>query len=117
MYKKRELLYTIAKASTLNPNDTIENVLFPAVGKNILLQIIEEYEGREIRYKNIKAAEIKQRYTASYRRMMKPVFDNLVFRTTNPVCQPIIEGIAPSVNILIKRTSITLKQRIFLKGC
>jgi hypothetical protein len=68
--------------------------LFPAVGKDILLQIIEEYEGREIRYKNIKAAETKQRYTASYRRMMKPVLDNLVFRTTNPVRQPIIEGIA-----------------------
>jgi TnpA family transposase len=93
VYKKRELLYTIAKASTCNPQDTIENVLFPAVGKEILYQIIEEYEGREIRYKNTQAVETKKRYIMSYRKMMKPVMDNLVFRTCNPVCQPVIEGV------------------------
>jgi TnpA family transposase len=94
VYKKRELLYKMAIASTQNPFDTVENVLFPAVGKEILYQIIAEYEGRELRYENTQAKEKKKRYLASYRKMMKPVLENLTFRTSNPVCRPIVEGIA-----------------------
>ena len=93
VYKKRELLYKMAIASTQNPLDTVENVLFPAVGKDVLYQIIAEYEGRELRYENTQAKEKKKRYLTSYRRMMKPVLDNLTFRTTNPVCKPIVDGI------------------------
>lgn len=49
VYKKRELLYKIAKASTQNPYGTVENVLFPAVGKEVFEQIVAEYEGQELR--------------------------------------------------------------------
>lgn len=94
VFKKRELLYKMAKASTQNPHDTIENVLFPAVGKETLYQIIEEYEGQDLNFDNNHTKEKKQKYTRSYRRMMKPVLDTLVFRTTNPVCVPLVKGIA-----------------------
>ena len=94
VFKKRELLYKMAKASTQSPHDTVENVLFPAVGKEILYQIVEEYEGQDLKYENTQTKEKKQKYTRSYRRMMKPVLDTLVFRTTNPVCSSLVKGIA-----------------------
>lgn len=94
VYKKGELLYRMAKASTQNPHDTIENILFPAVGKDVLYQIVEEYEGRELKYENTLAVEKKKRYTGSYRKMMKPVLETLVFKTGNPTRKPILDGLA-----------------------
>jgi len=69
------------------------SMAFPAVGKDVLCQIVEEYEGRELKYENTQAKEKKKRYTGSYRKMMKPVLETLVFRTTNPTRRPIMEGI------------------------
>lgn len=94
VYKKRELLYKIAKASTQNPNDTVESVLFAVVGEDILFRIIEEYEGQDLSYDNTKTAERKNRYTRSYRRMVKPVLDTLVFQATNPSQRTLMAGIA-----------------------
>lgn len=94
IYKKKELLYKIAKVSTKNPQITIEEALFPVVGEDILHRIIEEYEGQDLDYDNTQTKERKNKYTRSYRRMVKPVFDTLVFRATNPVYNSLIEGIA-----------------------
>lgn len=94
VYKKRELLYKMAKASTQHPHDTVENALFPVVGKEILHRIIEEYEGQDLNYENTQTMEKKKKYTRSYRRMMKPVLDTLVFRATNPVCSSLVDGVA-----------------------
>jgi TnpA family transposase len=94
VYKKRELLYKMAKASTQSPHDTVENALFSVVGKEILYRIIEEYEGRDLNYKNTQTREKKKKYTRSYRRMVKPVLDTLIFRATNPVCNSLMAGVA-----------------------
>ena len=94
VYKKGELLYKMAKASTQNPHGTVESVVFPAVGEDILYQLIKEHEGMEPKYENTQAKEKKNRYTHSYRRMMKPVLNTLIFRATNPVRGPLISGIA-----------------------
>jgi TnpA family transposase len=93
VYKKKELLYKMAKASTENPYDTVEHVLFPIVGEEILYRIIEEYEGQDLSYDNTQTVERKKKYTRSYRRMVKPVLDTLVFRTTNPVRKPLLAGV------------------------
>ena len=94
VYKKRELLYKIAKASTQNPRGTVEGVLFPVIGKEIFEQIVEEYEGQELRYENTQVIEKKKKYTASYRRMVKPILEILVFKTNNPGRHPLIKSIA-----------------------
>lgn len=94
VYKKRELLYKIAKASTENPNDTVESVLFSVVGEDTLFRIIEEYEGQDLSYDNSKTVERKNRYTRTYRRMVKPVLDTLVFKATNPSQQNLMAGVA-----------------------
>ena len=93
VYKKKELLYKMAKASTENPYDTVENVLFPIVGEEILYRIIEEYEGQGMSYDNTQTVERKKKYTRSYRRMVKPVLDTLVFWTTNLVRRPLLAGV------------------------
>lgn len=93
VYKKREVLYRLAKASTQNPQGTVEDVVFAAVGKNTLIQIVEEFEGHELRYENTQIKEKKRRYTGNYRKMMKPILETLVFRASNPARQPIIDGL------------------------
>jgi TnpA family transposase len=103
VFKKRELLYKMAKASTLDPHGTVEDVVFPVVGKEILYQIVEEFEGRELGYENTQAKEKKKRYTGSYRKMMRPVLDTLVFRTSNPTRRPLVDGIALVRKYLDKR--------------
>jgi len=103
VYKKKEYLYKMAKAVTQNPQGTVENVVFPIVGKEILYQIVAEYEGRELNYENNQTAEKKKRYTGSYRRMMKPVLDILVFKTANPARQPLLDGIALIRKHLVKK--------------
>ena len=94
VYKKKELLYKVAKASTESPHETVENVIFPVVGKEIFNQIISEFEGQDLSYKNNQAKERKKKYSRSYRRMLKPVLETLVFRTSNPVYTPILDGLA-----------------------
>lgn len=103
VYKKKEFLYKMAKAITENPHGTVENVIFPVVGVEILNQIVAEYEGRELNYENTQTAEKKKRYTGSYRRMMKPVLDILIFKTSNPTRQPLLEGIALVHKYLVKK--------------
>lgn len=103
VYKKKEFLYKMAKAVTENPHGTVENVVFPVVGIEILNQIVAEYEGLELNYENTQTAEKKKRYTGSYRRMMKPVLDILIFKTSNPTRLPLLEGIALVHKYLVKK--------------
>lgn len=93
IYKKKELLYKVAKASTECPHETVENVIFPVVGKEIFNQIISEYEGQDLSYENNQAKEQKNKYARTYRRMLKPILETLVFRTSNPVYAPILNGL------------------------
>jgi len=69
--KKKEILYKIAKASTQKPHDTVENVLFPAVGKDVLQKIVEEYEGKELEYENSQIHEKKKKNTPCFYGPMK----------------------------------------------
>lgn len=103
VYKKKEFLYKMAKAVTQNPHGTVEDVVFPVVGIEILNKIVAEYEGQELSYENTQTAEKKKRYTGSYRRMMKPVLDILIFQTTNPARQPLLDGIALVRKYLLKK--------------
>ncbi len=103
VYKKKEFLYKMAKAVIQNPQGTVESVVFPVVGIEILNQIVAEYEGQELSYENTQAAEKKKRYTGSYRRMMKPVLDILIFQTSNPARQPLLDGIALVHKYLVKK--------------
>jgi hypothetical protein len=93
VYKKREILYLLAKASIQNPRNSVERALFPIVGEEILYRIIEEYEGQDLSYDNTLNVERKNKYTRSYRRMVKPVLDTLVFRATNPGRRSLMAGV------------------------
>ncbi len=94
VYRKQEILYKLSIAATQRPGDPVEDVLFPVVGRETLLKVIAEYEGRELIYEKRRAGEKKTKYKRSCRRMMKPVLDTLVFRANNPAQQPLLEGLA-----------------------
>jgi hypothetical protein len=103
VYKKREILYKLAKASTQNPDGIVKSVVFSVIGEDVLQQIITEYEGKELNYDSHRAQEKTGKYIHSHRRMMKPVLDILVFRTNNPVRNPLIKNISVVHKYLDKR--------------
>ena len=93
IYGARNILYTMALVSKNNPDKSVRDVIYPAVGKDVLDRIIAEYEGEDAEYSVAKIKIMKQKYTHHYRKMMKPVLDTLVFRANNPTNIPFISGI------------------------
>jgi len=96
VYGKSNILYKIAKASTENPEGTIQEIIFKAVGIDVLKRIVDEFdaESQEADYDNSKTKAMKVKYSHHYRRMLKPVLETLQFRANNPAQQPLIDGLA-----------------------
>jgi len=94
IYGKRLILYKIAKAAVRDPGGSVQNVLFPEIGKDTFHKVIEEYEGQELGYEKTRVKEKKKKYKCFYRQMMKPVMGTLIFRSNNPMNQPLLDGIA-----------------------
>ena len=95
VYGKNNLLYKIAKASTENPEGKVKDVIYQAVGLDVLKRIVTEFDvqTQEADYERSKTSAMQAKYSRYYRRMLKPVFNALVFHAHNPACQPIIDGI------------------------
>jgi hypothetical protein len=82
VYGKSNILYKIAKASTENPEGTIQNVIFKAVGADVLKRIVEEFdaESQNADYDSSKTKAMKVKYSYHYRKMLKPILDNAMHR-------------------------------------
>jgi TnpA family transposase len=95
VYGKNNILYKIAKASTENPDGTVEEVVFKTVGHDILKRIVEEFdaENQGADYESSRTRIIKAKYSRHYRRMLKPVLETLRFHAKNSAYQPIIDGV------------------------
>ncbi|MGD9202151.1 MAG: Tn3 family transposase [Chitinispirillia bacterium] len=93
VYGKNLILYKISLASIYEPKGSIQDVLYPVIGKNVFHKIINEYENQEKTYINSRVEEKKTKYKHFYRKMMKPVMDTLIFRSNNPSNQSLLDGI------------------------
>jgi TnpA family transposase len=93
VYGKQRILYKLAKASTGQPDGSCREVLFPEVSEATLLQLVEEFESKETRYDISRSQVMREKYSTTYRRAIKPVLDVLTFRTNNSAYHSLIEGV------------------------
>jgi hypothetical protein len=70
VYGKSNILYKIAKASTENPDGTVEEVVFKTVSHDILKRIVEEFDtdNQGADYESSRTKIIKTKYSRHYRR-------------------------------------------------
>ena len=92
VHRKQQLLFRIAHIVTGNPAGGFQQDLFPEVGEEIFLRLVEEAKHAEASYDVAKAKVTHKKYR-SYRRMMKPVLDVLDFRSNSPACHPLLDGL------------------------
>lgn len=61
----------------------------------MLKRIVEEFdaESQDADYDSSKTKAMKVKYSYHYRKMLKPILDNLQFRANNPAQQPLMDGL------------------------
>jgi hypothetical protein len=93
VWGKKGLLFRIAIASADEPDGTVKDVIYPAVGEKVILRLVEEAKAANADYEVAKSQVVQKKYKGHYRRMMKPVLEVLTFRTENPAHKPLLEGV------------------------
>ena len=93
VYGKSHILYRVARAATQHPDETIRDAIFPVVKEDVLHRLVEESELIEPGYEVSRTRIMHKKYSSSYRRMVKPVLDTLVFRSHNPAHASLLTGI------------------------
>ena len=94
IYNKDKVLTDMATVSIENPKGVIEEKIFPKVGKETLEEIVkkpisfDEYN-RQRKYHYMRLSYIKH-----YRRMLSPIFNNLVFCSNNEKNKPLLKAIS-----------------------
>ena len=94
VYGKDAILFNIAEICLEQPNGTIEDNIFPIVGKDKLKNIIEEYKKKGPKYQSLLHQQIRSSYASYYRRMVQPLLENVVFRSNNKDDQSILESLS-----------------------
>ena len=84
VFGKNQILYRIAEVATNNPDGTVREVLFSEIGEEVFQRLLEESRRGEISYEVVRSQVIRKKYRHSYRPMMKPVLDVLMFRSNSP---------------------------------
>ena len=92
VHGKDEILYYMAKASLLYPDDAIRKKIYPVVGEEKLKNIVEEHKNKK-KYQDILHKQVRGSYARYYRRMVKPFLENIVMKSNNLEHRPIIDGI------------------------
>jgi TnpA family transposase len=92
-YGKFKLLYEIAVASTANPEGKVKDVVFGAVPKKVLEEIIREYESSGQEFETKVRDSVLRSYGAYYRKMLPHILQTLEFRTNTPTHDPLIRAI------------------------
>lgn len=93
VFGKTEILYRIAEVATENPDQTVREVLFPAVGEDVLRRIVEESRQTDTQIGTLHSRVAQRKYRSHYRQMLKPVLAALSFRCDNPAQRPLLDGL------------------------
>lgn len=94
IYGKDAILFHIAEACVADPDEKIRDKIFPIASEAKLTSIIDEYKKKGPKYQSLLHQQVRSSYASYYRRMIKPLLENLTFRSNNPDHQPILDGLA-----------------------
>lgn len=83
----------MSKSSLDFPDKSVEEVIYPAVGKNTLEDIVKQYKEKGSTYHEKVHYVIRNSYKGHYRKMVPMIFKRLEFKSNNDIHKPIIDGI------------------------
>lgn len=91
---KKSTLFKLAEAAMNNPDGTIRDVLFPVVGEDTMVRLVQEYQANSPIYTERVEIHVRNSYKRHYRRMVPALLKALAFQSGNAHHRPIIEALA-----------------------
>jgi hypothetical protein len=92
VHNKHSLLYLLADAALAKPEGTIEDVIFPVVGRQTLKDIVKEFQYSGSYQRKIHT-KMRTSYSHHYRRMVPMILTTLQFCSNNELYKPVIEAL------------------------
>ena len=90
---KQAILLQVAAAAVENPDGTVSDVIFPAVGEDVLRALVRELKSTGNAYRGKVQLRMRSSYAGHYRRILPPVLDVLEFRSNNTVHRPVLDAL------------------------
>ncbi|MDN5917571.1 MAG: Tn3 family transposase, partial [Pseudonocardia sp.] len=92
---KENILFAIADAALGAPDDTVREVVFPAVagGEQTLRELVHEYKTKGPVYQRTVKTTLRASYTNHYRRGLIRLLEVLEFRSGNTAHRPVIDAL------------------------
>jgi Domain of unknown function (DUF4158) len=89
---KGDLLARIAEAALKNPEGTVREVIFAVVSEQTLRDLLAEYQATGS-YQRRVYTKMRSSYGMHYRRLLAPLLETLVFRSSNPAYHPLLDAL------------------------
>jgi TnpA family transposase len=90
---KAKLLYKLAKAAKGQPEGTVKDVIYPAIGEKTLEDLIREAEAAEGHERHVKLVT-RASYSHHYRRIIPALLEVLNFQCNNDLHRPVMDALA-----------------------
>lgn len=90
---KQALLYRMAGAAVEDPDGTVRDVIYPAVGEQTLRDLAREAKATGPTYRTTLRATIRGSYSGHYRRAVLDLLAALDFRSNNEAHRPVIRAL------------------------
>ncbi|PRX43098.1 hypothetical protein B0I32_1604 [Nonomuraea fuscirosea] len=92
---KENILFKVADAALGQPDDSVRQVIFPAVsgGEQTLRDLVHEFKTKGPAYRTTVQTTLRASYTNHYRRGLIALLDTLEFKSNNTAFQPVIEAL------------------------
>lgn len=90
---KQALLYRMADAAVEDPDGTVRDVIYPAVGEQTLKDLVREAKATGPTYRTTLRATIRSSYRGHYRRAVLDLLAALDFRSNNEAHRPVIHAL------------------------
>lgn len=113
---KARILYKLAKAAKEQPEGTVKDVIYPAVGEETLEELIQEVEMVDQHERQVKVVS-RASYSHHYRRIVPALLEVLSFQSNNDRHRPVIEALALLYKYRDRKTTVfPLHERVPLDG-
>jgi len=92
---KENILFSIAGAALTSPDESVRQVVFPAVsgGEQTLRELVHEYKTKGPVYQRTVKTTLRASYTNHYRRGLIRLLEVLEFRSNNTIHRPVVEAL------------------------
>lgn len=92
---KENILFSIAEAALDAPDESVRQVVFPAVsgGEQTLRELVHEYKTKGPVYRRTVQATLKASYSNHYRRGLIELLEVLEFRSSNTTHRPVLDAL------------------------